>query len=55
MDYAYMLGGGAPLAMKFASGDTHADPGVITTAPGANQAGVMISVTTAMADARPKR
>ena len=51
MDYAYMLGGGAPLFMKFASGDTHSDPGVITTAPGANQAGVMISTTTTMTDA----
>ena len=51
MDYAYMLGGGAPLVMKMASGDTHANPGVVTTAAGANQAGVMISTTTTMTDA----
>ncbi len=51
MDYAYMLGGGAPLVMKFACGDTHANAGVVTTAPDAAQAGVMISTTTAMVDA----
>ena len=51
MDYAYMLGGGAPLIMKFACGDTHANAGVVTTAPDATQAGVMISTTTAMVDA----
>ena len=50
MDYAYMLGGGAPLIMKFACGDTHGDAGVVTTAPDAAQAGVMVSTTTTMVD-----
>ena len=40
MDYAYMLGGGAPLVMKIASGDTHANAGVVTTAAGAEQAAI---------------
>lgn len=51
MDYAYMLGGGAPLAMKFQVNETHATAGIITTAPGAEEGGVMKSSTTAMADA----
>ena len=51
MDYAYMLGGGAPHIMRFPTGDTHPDAGVVTTAPAAEQAGVMISTATAMVDA----
>ena len=51
MDYAYMLGGGAPLVMKHAIGVTHSDAGIVTTAPGEGEGGVMISTTTTMDDA----
>ena len=51
MDYAYMLNGGTPLVMSFPIGDTHSDAGIVTTAPGANQAGMMVSTTGAMTDA----
>ena len=50
MDYAYMLGGGAPHMLKFAIGDTHTTAGVVTTAPDAAQAGLMVSTTTTMVD-----
>jgi hypothetical protein len=50
MDYAYMLGGGAPLVMKHAIGDTHANAGVVTTGPAEGEGGVILSTTTAMAD-----
>ena len=50
MDYAYMLGGGAPHIKKYAIGDTHTTAGVVTTAPDAAQAGLMVSTTTAMVD-----
>ncbi len=51
MDFARMLGGGTPEVMSFPIGDTHTTAGVVTTAPGAGQAGMMVSTTTAMADA----
>ncbi len=50
MDYAYMLNGGTPLVMSFPIGDTHSDAGIVTTATGAEQAGMMVSTTTTMTD-----
>lgn len=52
MDYAYNLQGGVtPVAMKFQVNEDHATAGVITTAPGAGEGGVMKSATTSMTDA----
>lgn len=53
MDYAYMLGGGTPLVMSFAIGDTHTTAGVVTTAPlvGGGSAGIIVSTTTTMTGA----
>ncbi len=43
MDYAEMLSGGTPWAKKFQVNETHANPGVVTTAPGAGEGGVALS------------
>ncbi len=51
MEYAYMLGGGAPLAMKYQVNETLANPGIPVLAPGAGNAGVQISTTTSWANA----
>lgn len=51
MEYAYMLGGGAPLFMKFQINATLANAGIVVLAPGANNAGVQISTTTSFANA----
>ena len=51
MDYAYMLNGGTPLVMSFPIGVTHSDAGIVTTAPGADEGGMMVSATTTMTDA----
>ncbi len=51
MDYAYMLGGGAPLAMKYQADDTLANAGIPVLAPAAGDAGVNISTTTSWANA----
>ncbi len=52
MDYAYMLGGGAPLQMKYQiNSDAFATAGVPALAPGAGNAGVLISSTTSWANA----
>ncbi len=50
MDYAYMLNGGTPLVMSFPIGDTHLNAGIVTTATGDGQAGMMVSTTTTMTD-----
>lgn len=50
MEYAYMLGGGAPLAMKFPIGNTHANAGIVTTATAEGEGGMQISTTTTMDD-----
>jgi len=51
MEYAYMLGGGAPLAMKYQVNETLATAGIPVLAPGAGNAGVQISTTTSWANA----
>ncbi len=51
MDYAYMLGGGAPLMMKYQVNETLADGGIPVLAPGAENAGVQISTTISWANA----
>lgn len=51
MEFAYLLGGGAPLAMKFQVNSTFANPGVIARAPGAGNGGLVIGTTTSAADA----
>ncbi len=51
MDYAYMLGGGAPLAMKYQVNETLANAGIPVLAPAAGNAGVQISTTTSWANA----
>lgn len=51
MEYAYMLGGGAPLIKKFQINETLANPGIPVLAPTGNDAGVQISTTTSWADA----
>lgn len=51
MEFAYLLGGGAPLAMKFQVNSTFANPGVVARAPGAGNGGVVIGTTTSAADA----
>ena len=51
MELAYLLGGGAPLAMKFQVNSTFANAGVVARAPGAGNGGVVIATTTSAADA----
>lgn len=51
MEYAYMLGGGAPLAIKYQVNETLANGGIPVLAPGAGNAGVQISTTTSFANA----
>ena len=52
MEYAYMLGGGAPLAMKYQiNSDAFATAGVPCLAPAAGNAGVIIGSTTAFTNA----
>jgi hypothetical protein len=51
MDYAYMLGGGAPLKMSYQVNETLANAGIPVLAPGAGNAGVQISTTTSWANA----
>ena len=51
MEYAYMLGGGAPLAMKFQVSSTLVNGGIPVLAPGADTAGVQTSTTTSFANA----
>ena len=46
MEYAYMLGGGAPLVMKYQVNETLANAGIPVLAPGSNNAGVQISTIT---------
>lgn len=50
MEYAYSIGSGAPLAMKFAIGVTFPDAGVPVIAPVANGAGILLPSTTAAAN-----
>ncbi len=51
MEYAYMLSGGAPLAMKYQANETLANPGIPVLAPAAGDAGVQISSTSSWANA----
>ena len=51
MEYAYMLGGGAPLSMKFQVNETLANAGIPVLAPVAGNAGVQISTITSWANA----
>ena len=51
MEYAYMLGGGAPLKMKFQVNETLSNAGIPVLAPGEGNAGVQISTTTSWANA----
>lgn len=51
MEYAYMLGGGAPLVMKYQANETFSNAGIPVLAPGAGNAGVQISTTTSWANA----
>ena len=51
MDYAYMLGGGAPLHMNFQINETLANAGIPVLAPGGNNAGVQISTVSSWANA----
>ncbi len=51
MDYAYMLGGGAPLKMSYQVNETLANAGIPVLAPGEGNAGVQISTTTSWANA----
>lgn len=50
MEYAYMAGGGAPLAMKFQIGVTFPDAGVPAIAPTDGTPGVLLPSTTAAAN-----
>jgi hypothetical protein len=50
MEYVGRLGGGAPLVRKYQVNSTFANAGVIARAPGAGNAGVVISTTTSAAD-----
>ncbi len=51
MEYAYMLGGGAPLAMKYQVDVTMANAGIPVLAPAAADAGVKISTVGSWASA----
>ncbi len=51
MEYAHMLGGGAPLFDRFAIGETFADPGIPALEPDANGGGVALPVTTDFSNA----
>ncbi len=51
MEFAYMLGGGAPLAMKYQIDETLANAGIPVLAPAAADAGVKISSTSSWANA----
>jgi len=51
MEYAYMLGGGAPLKMGFQINATMDTAGIPVLAPGAGNAGVQLSTTTSWANA----
>lgn len=51
MEYAYMLGGGAPLFMKYQINETLSNANIPVLAPGAGNAGVQISTTTSLANA----
>ena len=51
MDFAFKLAGNAPHLKKYQVNSTFADSGVVARAPGANNAGVVISTTTSFADA----
>ena len=51
MEYAYMLGGGAPLFMKYQVNETLANAGIPVLASDASSAGVQISTTTSFAQA----
>jgi hypothetical protein len=51
MEYAYMLGGGAPLFKRFQINETFANAGIPVLAPGADTSGVQISTTTSWANA----
>ncbi len=51
MEYAYMLGGGAPLIIKYQVNETLANGGIPVLAPGGGNAGVQISTTTSWANA----
>lgn len=50
MEYAYMSGGGAPLAMKFQIGVTMANAGVPVIAPTDGTPGILLPTTTAAAN-----
>ena len=51
MEYAYMLGGGAPLFMKYQVNETLANAGIPVLAPAAGNAGVLISTVGSWANA----
>lgn len=51
MEFAYLMGGGAPLAMKFTAGETFANRGVVALQPAAGGTGLAISTTTSFANA----
>ena len=50
MEYAHMLGGGAPLFDRFAIGETFADPGIPALEPDANAGGVALPTVTDLAN-----